>query len=81
MLPIENDKYGVSSAAEAMRWVSVVTTVVGVMTVPALGGMWIDNLLGTKCLFVILGAVVGFVGGMHSLLNMVKIKAGPHQSR
>ena len=81
MLPTENDKYGVSGMAEAMKWVSVVTSVVGVMTVPALGGIWIDNLLGTKCLFAILGVIFGFVGGMYCLLNMVKAKDGAHQSR
>jgi F0F1-type ATP synthase assembly protein I len=81
MLPTENDKYGVGSMAEAMKWVSVVTSVVGVMTVPPLGGIWIDNLLGTKCLFAILGAIFGFVGGMYCLLGMVKATAGAHQSR
>ena len=81
MLSTENDKYGVSGMAEAMKWVSVVTSVVGVMIVPALGGVWIDNLLGTKCLFVIPGAIFGFVGGMYCLLNMVKAKAGAHQPR
>jgi F0F1-type ATP synthase assembly protein I len=79
--PTENDKFGVSSMAEAMKWVSVVTSVVGVMTVPALGGIWIDNLLGAKCLFAIPGVIFGFVGGMYCLLNMVKTKAGAHQSR
>ena len=72
MLPIENDKFGVSSIAEATKLVSVVTSVVGVMLVPALGGIWIDHLLGTGCLFVILGAIVGFVGGMYGLLHMVQ---------
>lgn len=81
MLPTENDKYGVSSMAEAMKWVSVVTSVVGVMTAPALVGIWIDSLSGTKCLFVILGAIVGFVGGMYCLLDMVKARPGPRQSR
>ena len=81
MLSGENDKYGVSSIAEAMKWVSVVTTVVAVMTVPALGGIWIDNMLATKCLFVILGGILGFVGGLYCLLDMVKPKAGPRQSR
>ena len=80
-MPTDNDKYGVSSMAEAMKWVSVVTSVVAVMTVPALGGVWVDNLLGTKCLFTILGAIFGFIGGMYSLLDMVKAKAGPRQSR
>jgi len=64
-----------------MKWVSVVTSFIGVMTIPALGGIWIDSLLGTKCLFVILGVVCGFVGGMYCLLDMVKAKAGEHPSR
>ena len=81
MLPIENDNYGVSGMAEAMKWVSVITTVVGVMIVPVLGGMWIDNLVGTKYLFVIVGAAVGGIGGICSLLNMLKVKAGAHRSR
>ncbi len=81
MLPTENDKYGVSSLAEAMKWVSVVTSVVGVMTVPPLVGMWVDKLLGTKCLFLILGVIFGFVGGMYGLLEMVKAKAGARHSR
>ena len=80
MLPTENDKYGASSMAEAMKWVSVVTSVVGVMTVPPLGGIWIDHLLGTKCLFAILGVIFGFVGGMYTLLNMVNAEPGAHQS-
>jgi F0F1-type ATP synthase assembly protein I len=81
MLPTPNDKYGVSNIAEAMKWVSVVTSVVGVMTVPALSGIWMDNLLGTTCLFVILGVIIGFVGGMYCLLDMVKAKPGTRQSR
>ena len=81
VLPTGTDKYGVSSVAEAVKWVSVVTSVVGVMTVPALGGIWIDHVLETKCLFVILGGIVGFVGGMYCLLDMVKAKAGAHRSR
>jgi hypothetical protein len=75
MLPTANDKYGVSSMAEAMKWVSVVTSVVGVMIVPPLGGIWIDNLLGTNFLFAILGGIFGVVGGMYCLLAMVKTNA------
>ena len=81
MLPIANDNYGVGGMAEAMKWVSVATTVVGVMIVPVLGGMWIDTLLGTTYPFVIVGAIVGCVGGVYSLLNMVTVKAGAHRSR
>ena len=76
MSPTDNDKCDVNSMAEAMKWVSIVTSVVGVMTVPAVAGIWMDNLLGTKCLFLILGVIVGFVAGMYCLLEMVKAKAG-----
>ena len=81
MQPTANDKYGVRNIAEAMKWVSVVTSVVGVMTLPALGGIWIDSLLGTTYLFVIVGVIIGFVGGMYCLLDIVKAKAGAGQSR
>ena len=81
MLPTADDKYGVSNIAEAMKWVSVVTSVVGVMTLPALGGIWIDHLLGINCPFTIMGVIFGFVGGMYCLLDMVKAKVGTHQSR
>lgn len=72
MPPIENDKFGVISIAEAMKWVTVVSTFVGVMTLPPLGGIWIDILLGTKGLLAVLGAMVGFVGGIYCLLEMLK---------
>jgi F0F1-type ATP synthase assembly protein I len=81
MLPTENDNYGMSGMAEAMKWVSVVTTVVGMMIVPALGGFWIDNLLGSKGVFTILGVVFGFVGGMYGLLHMVKADTEVNKSR
>jgi F0F1-type ATP synthase assembly protein I len=81
MQPTDNDKYGVNSIAEAAKWISVVTSVVGVMIVPALAGIWIDHLLGTKGLFAILGVVLGFVGGMYCLLDTVKSKPGAHESR
>ncbi len=80
-LPNENSPYGVNGMAEAMKWVSVVTSVVGVMTVPPLGGIWIDSLLGIRGVFVILGAIFGLAGGLFCLLDMVGINAGTHRSR
>ena len=50
---------------------SIVTSAVGVMVVPAFGGFWIDRLLGTKYVFAILGVIFGIVWGMHCLLEMV----------
>ena len=81
MDPRENDKYGVNAMAAAMKWVSVISSAVGVMTLPLLGGIWIDNLLGTNILFMILGVIVGFAGGLYCLLEMVKVNAKMHRSR
>ncbi len=36
MLQIKNDKHGVNSIAEGSKWVSVVTSFVGIMIIPAL---------------------------------------------
>jgi len=61
-----------SAMAEAMSWVSRITSVCGVFALPPLGGMWLDGALGTLPLFVIVGALVGFGGGMYSLIKMVE---------
>ena len=70
--PPEKDEDEATIMANAMMWVSVVSTVVGVMLVPTLGGIWIDNLLGTQYLFIILGAIIGLVGGMYCLLSILR---------
>lgn len=87
MLPNPNDKYGMSNIAEAMKWVSVVTTVVGVMTVPPLGGIWLDYLLRTRCLFLIVG--VNALGIRDRFLHVLRhcakrcrtASSGPGRSR
>lgn len=81
MDPRKNDKYGVNALAAAMKWVSVISSAVGVMTLPILGGIWIDYLLGTTLLFMIVGVIVGFAGGLYCLLEMVKVHAKPRRSR
>jgi hypothetical protein len=77
MLP-NKDQELKASVAVAMRWVSEITSVVFVMTLPALGGIWADHAAGTQCVFTILGAICGFSGGMYALLSMVK--ANPKKS-
>ena len=57
-------------AAEAMYWVSTVTTVGLVMAVPAGGGVWFDRLWGTSPWLVIPGALVGFAVAMRFLLQL-----------
>lgn len=52
-----------SPMAEAMRWVSVVTSVSLEMVVPALVGAWIDRSLGSSFavwIGLVLGPILGF---------------------
>lgn len=63
-----------SKLAEAMSWVSRITSVCGIFALPPVGGMWLDKTIGTLPLFVVLGALIGFGGGMYSLIKMVECK-------
>ena len=56
--------------ARAYSWVALLTTISFEMVLPALGGFWLDRKLGTKLLFLILGAVLGFTVGFWHLLKL-----------
>lgn len=55
--------------AVVMQWVGRVFGVVSAMVLPAWGGAWLDERVGTR-LFALLGVVLGLVAGMAYLLVM-----------
>jgi hypothetical protein len=57
--------------AVAMQWVGRVFGVVSAMVLPAWGGAWLDERVGTR-LFALLGVVLGLVAGMAYLLVMTR---------
>lgn len=59
-----------SPFAAAMEWTSRITTISIEMVLPALLGYWLDSKLGTRVVFVILGAMAGMVLGIWHLLRM-----------
>jgi len=60
-----------SPMAEALDWVSRITTVALVMVVPGVAGMWLDRRWGTK--FVgLMGFAVGLPAGMWLLFQMTR---------
>jgi F0F1-type ATP synthase assembly protein I len=69
---MDNNSDDRSSYAMAMQWVSRITAVAVEMVLPGAIGFWIDSKLGTKVLFLILGVILGFVGGMWQLIKMTK---------
>jgi F0F1-type ATP synthase assembly protein I len=58
--------------AIAAMWTSRITTVSLEMVLPGLLGLWIDNKLGTKILFAIVGFALGMVLGLRHLLTMTR---------
>ena len=58
-----------------MEWVSKITTVALEMVLPAVGGGYLDQRLGTKY-WALIGVIVGFLVGMWHLLQMTKVKPG-----
>jgi len=64
--------------ATAMEWTSRITTISMEMVLPPLLGYWLDSKLGTRAVFVILGAAVGMTLGIWHLL---KITSPPSNKR
>ena len=59
--------------AEAMNWVSKITTVALEMVLPGLAGLWLDIQLQTQ-FFTLLGFTLGVPFGMWHLIAMTKSK-------
>jgi F0F1-type ATP synthase assembly protein I len=60
-----------SATAVAYEWAWRIIVVSLEMVLPGLFGYWIDTRLGTVCLFLTIGLIIGSVGGVRHLLQMV----------
>ena len=77
--------------ANAMRWVSQITTLSLSMVLPALAGNWLDGKWGTAPWLAVVGGVLGAAMGVLQLLQIVqmtekkmsekKMSGGDDQSR
>lgn len=63
----------------AMVWTSRVTTISLEMVLPILAGYWLDQQLGTKVLFLMLGAVFGLVAGIWHLVKLTQPASSKRQ--
>lgn len=63
-----------SPLALGLEWSSRITTVALEMVIPAIAGHWLDRQLGTRLLFLVLGALLGFAMGFLSLLRLTHPK-------
>ena len=68
-----------SPVAAAMALASQITTAAAQMALPPLGGYWLDRWLETGFVFVALGAVLGLVAGIFTILRMGSGSIGDHR--
>jgi F0F1-type ATP synthase assembly protein I len=61
-----------SPYASAMQWTSRITTISMEMVVPGAIGYWLDQRWGTGVVFLALGAILGFVTALLSLVRLTK---------
>jgi uncharacterized protein YqgC (DUF456 family) len=71
-LHVNKDRPNTDPMAQAVDWVSKITTVALEMALPAIGGGYLDKRFGTKY-WALAGLVLGFVVGMWHLLQMTKV--------
>jgi F0F1-type ATP synthase assembly protein I len=68
----EDSPDGRSPIAQATAISSQIITIAAEMAVPALAGWWIDQQLGTKVVFLILGVALGFAAGIWHLVHLAR---------
>jgi F0F1-type ATP synthase assembly protein I len=71
---VDNSQNNRPPLVVAMEWASRLMSIGLEMALPGLGGYWLDQWLGTKVVFLILGASIGFAAGMWQLIQLTKTK-------
>jgi F0F1-type ATP synthase assembly protein I len=61
-----------SPFASAYEWTARITTISLELVLPVLGGIWLDEQLHLSPLFLMLGAALGFLTAILSLVRLTK---------
>jgi hypothetical protein len=65
--------------AAAMVWVTRITTISLEMVLPAAGGYWLDQRMGTR-FGVVVGMLFGAIAGFYHLMSITRSLPGPSGS-
>jgi F0F1-type ATP synthase assembly protein I len=71
---VKPKRVDISPFAAAIQWTSRITSIALEMTLPAFLGFWLDRQLGTVFVFLVVGAVAGFITAMLSLVRLGRRK-------
>jgi hypothetical protein len=63
--------------AIALGWSATIMTISAEMVVPGLIGYWVDQRLGTRVLFLLIGLAAGCTAAALSLVSATKKRTGP----
>ncbi len=72
---------GRSPMAIAFEWSATIMTISLEMVVPGLLGYWIDQKLGTKAVFLLMGFAIGGTLAGAQLMRIAKTKSGPRDGQ
>jgi F0F1-type ATP synthase assembly protein I len=70
-----------SAIALAWAWATRIIALSASMVIPALIGAWIDQQLGTKVVFLLIGFVIGITAAVLQLMRIVKESNSKSQTR
>jgi len=71
---VKDSSDGRSPLAVALEWSSRITVISFQMVLPGLLGYWLDQRLGTKIVFLILGIFFGMASGLWTLIRLTREK-------
>ncbi len=69
--------YDRSPMAIALDWSVTIMTISAEMVVPGLAGYWVDSLLGTRVVFLLLGFALGGTLATLALMRIARQRAEP----
>jgi hypothetical protein len=67
--------------AIAFQWAATTMTISAEMVVPGLIGYWLDQKLGTRVLFLLIGFGLGGTLATLGLMRIAKRRTGPSESK
>jgi len=76
-----SDLDDLSPAARAAKWTSRIMTISLEMVLPGLAGYWLDQKLGTRALFMIVGFSLGGAAAFGHLIHLAKKVESSQSSR
>jgi hypothetical protein len=72
-VPVTSPPDDRSPAAKAYQWASRIMVVSLEMVLPGVAGYWVDQQLGTVCLFLLIGLALGCTGAVLHLIRFTKM--------